>query len=350
MPETDAQTVMRRKLAPPRPPTVPGQGALQHMLAKTMPRDAEELLGLQVMVIEVTPAQQNKADVIAALTPHDLVYMMKSDKRSPGLCVLSPALLSALIEMQMSGRVSSGEPTDRVPTRTDGIVASDIVDRWISTAKTEAGHQEIADRVPFADHYRAGTVANARAADLALDPGEFRTLQVTLELAGGAKTGRLLFAIPVPKPYQGQANKGLAEEFCGAIVETRTKLSVVLTRLPSTLGQVSGLALGDVLEVPITALQAVSVEGHEGEQVATARLGQAGGKKAVRLLGQEPSAGPSLPGPGTSDFLGAALPAASRVVPNKNGGTSDMPGLSDLPELPDFPDLPELPDLPDLPD
>ena len=48
MSDTDVQTVMRRKLAPPRPPKVPGQDALQHMLAKTMPRDAEALLGLQV--------------------------------------------------------------------------------------------------------------------------------------------------------------------------------------------------------------------------------------------------------------------------------------------------------------
>jgi flagellar motor switch protein FliM len=348
--DTDAQTVLRRKLAPPRPQKVPGQDALQHMLAKTMPRDAEALLGLQVAVTGVTVAKRPKSEVISGLNPFDLVYLMKSEKGPPGLCMLSPMLLSGLIEMQMSGRVLGGDAAERRPTRTDGIVASDIVDRWISTAKAEAERLQILDRTPFADHYRAGTVADPRAADLALDPGEFRTLEISLELAGGIKSGQIAFALPVVRPGALPGNKGVAEEFCVAISETTTKLQVVLARLPSTLERAAGLSVGDILEVPISALQRVTMEGREGEPVATARLGQSAGRKAVRILGADAAAGGEAQLPGPAEFLGASLPTGAH--PNSTpevDGLPDLPDLPDLPELSDLPDLPDFPDLPDLP-
>ena len=348
MSDIDAQTVMRRKLAPPRPHKAPGQDALEHMLAKTMPRDAEALFGLQVAVTGVTPAKRQKSEVISAMNPFDLVYLMKSEKGPPGLCMLSPTLLSGLIEMQMSGRVLGGEAAQRRPTRTDGIVASDIIDRWLSSAKTEAEQQQILDRLPFADHYRSGVVSDARAADLALDPGEFRMLEISLELAGGIKSGLIAFALPVMRSVALPGNKGLAEELCVAIGDTTTKLQVVLARLPSTLERAAGLAVGDVLEVPISALQRVTMEGREGEPVAIARLGRSAGRKAVRILGADAALDGEAEPPGTPEFLGASLPAST--LSEKVPAVNDLPDLSDLPGFPELPDLPDLPELPDLPD
>lgn len=374
MSDTDAPPVLRRKLAPPRPSKAPGQGALRSMLAKTMPRDADKLLGLQIAVTEVTPGEARKPDVIKGLKPTDLIYLMKADKAAPGLCTLSPGLLSALIEMQMSGRVSTGEAAERTPTRTDGVVASDIVDRWIAAAKAEAAAQDILDRLPFAEHYRAATVPDARNADLALDPGMFRTLSVSLELASGAKSGVLFFAIPVRQERGRTLASGTADEFRDVVREARTALKVVLTRLPRTLAEARRLSVGDTLEVPIDALRAVTLESADGHAVATGRLGQSGGLKAVRITARAEAEDAKAGSTSAPGFMGAALPSGKGAAlpdpgvadavgpgPNVPGGdaardpalSTEVPALSDmedLPELPDLPDLPDLPELPDLPD
>lgn len=354
MSEIAAQTAMRRKLAPPRPAKAPGQSALQLLLAKTMPRDADRLLGLQIVVASVEPGAAKKADIVKALAPTDLIYLMKTDRGSPGLCILSPGLLSGLIEIQMSGRVSAGDPLDRVPTRTDGIVASDIIDRWIASAKAEAAAQEATDKLPFADHYRAGTVSDARNADLVLDPGSFRTLAVTLELCGGVKTGRLFFALPERSTGGIGQDGGAADRFRGVVREAEAQLSVVLAHLPRTLDQVRRLVVGDTLEIPIEALRTVALEAAGGKVVAMARLGQSGGQKAVRIPARgepDPSDAPGRPPP---DFLGAAIPGG-KVGGDMAGLLRPGTGIPDFPappsaEIEDFPELPELPALPDLPD
>lgn len=349
MSDPAAQPVLRRKLAPPRPSRVPGQGALQQMLAKTMPRDADKLLGLQIAVTGIETGEARKAEVIGALRPSDLVYLMKADRMAPGLCMVAPALLSGLIEMQVSGRVSGADPGNRMPTRTDGIVASDIVDRWIASAKSEAAAQDILDRLPFSEHYRAGTVADARYADLALDSGHFRTLKVTLDLSGGVKTGTISFALPVHVTGKVGMAGGTAQQFRQVIREVETQLSVVLARLPRTLEQARRLAVGDTLEIPIEALGRVGLETVDGNRVATARLGQSGGQKAVRILGRGAVEAATPPSKTRSEFLGVSVPG-DRGMPGSLALPSGMPDEDDLPDLPELPDFPELPDLPDLPE
>ena len=353
MPDTDAPTVLRRKLAPSRPPKAPGQSVLENMLKKTMPRDADELLGLQAVVSAVSPGREAKAGVLSRIGPFDLVFLMTMDNGAPGICVLSPGLLAGLIEVQMSGRVTSAEPPERPATRTDGIVVSDIVDRWISTAKREAATQGIADHLPFQEHFRVQTIPDLRSVDLALDPGEFRTLTIALDLANGAKSGSLRFAIPVNISGKSESPVDTAAQFRERVIETEARLSVVLARLPRSLHQVRRLEVGDVLDIPIEALCAVMLEGNSGDVVGTGRLGQSGGQKAVRIPSSASLAAAGAAQKGAPEFLGAGLlhdggraPAqtprgalAGAEQPTLSGAMpEDEGGFPDLPELPDFPD------------
>lgn len=196
MADTEALPVLRRKLAPTRPRKAPGQDVVQLLLANTMPRDADKLLGLEVAVMGVDAEVRPKAEVVAAIEEFDLVYLMKSEDGPQGVYCVSLGLLSAMAEMLMSGRVSVKEPAARAPTRTDGVVASDIVDRWIESARTEAKAQKVEERFPIGDYYRSTTLNGAKNAEPALDPIDYRTSTISLEVSGGARSGKIWFATP----------------------------------------------------------------------------------------------------------------------------------------------------------
>ena len=308
----------------------------------------------------------SKVDVIAALGPCDLTYAMKSDEGPPGLCSVSAGLLSGLIEVRVSGRVSNADTPDRVPTRTDGVVASDIVDRWVSTARAEARAQDIADRLPFRDYFRSDSLLGGRNAELALDPGEFRTLQIELNLSGGAKSGSLFFAIPAARAKNRGAEGNTAEEFRCAVIQNEARLNVILARLPRSIAEVRRMAVGDVLEIPIETLRAVTVEGMDGTAVATGRLGQLGGQKAVRVEAPEivpesdeavleflstavgPAADLAIGANDLPEMPGATELSCDAVAPDASIG--ELPELPDLPASPDPAGLPDLPELPNPPD
>ncbi|RZW12371.1 MAG: flagellar motor switch protein FliM [Rhodobacteraceae bacterium] len=345
MSDSAAQSVLRRKLAPHRPPAMPGQQALLHMLAKTMPRDADDLLGLQLAVTGVEAGRISKSGLIAALHPTDLIFLMQSDPPAPGLCTLSAPLLAGLIEVQMSGRVSAADPPDRPPTPVDGIVASKIVDRWIATAKDEALAQEMPDCLPFVRHVRARMLGGARNADLTLDPVDFTTLSITLDLADGARTGTLSFALPAATARHQPVCHNIADDFRAVLMDTKTGLSAVLARLPQTLRAVKALAPGDILDVPTTALGAVTLEDGNGRVLARGRLGQMGGSKAVRLSRPERGAGVEADPAGFRD----AGPADAPRRPPPAEPAAALPTLPDveIPAATDPPDLPEVPGRPD---
>lgn len=363
MPDTDAQPVLRRKLAPPRPQRSQGQGSLHLLLAMTMPRDAEELLGLQVGVIELSIEQRPKAQVIAGIDDKALIYLMKSDGSPKGICLVEPGLLAGLIEVQMSGRVSASAPPERRATTVDGIVASDIIDKWIASAKAEAAEQGLLERLPFRQHYRSQTLADARSADLALDPGEYTVMKVVLELSGGAKSGALTFVIPLRSVRSAAPSTAGPADLSGSLMETRAALSVVLARIPQSIGQVSRLEVGDVIDVPISALGNVILEDREGRVISTGRLGQKGGRKAVLIAADEPGDGGEPAENRGTEFIGAKMrPASIEPKAPEPGQADDLADLTELPVLPEvdgldaaageagFPELPDLPDLPELPD
>ncbi len=373
---SDGVTVLRRKLAPSRPSSVPGGSSVEAMLRKTMPRDADDLLSLDLAVISVQQGKRDKAGLLDDIQPTDLIYLMDGEDEARGICKISPSLLAGLTEIQMSGRVTSSDPPERVPTRTDGIVAGEIVDRWISTATDTSREENLTDALPIAGFQRANGVLDKRNTDLSIDPQTYRTMTIELSLGGGAKSGTLFFATPEPGGSDSAGQSKAATQMRKHLPQIEAPLRAVLVRLPVGVGRVQRMAVGDLVEVPIESLQSVRLEGMDGRMIAMARLGQLNGMRAVRLAGEEaPRA--ALAAPAAEVAVNAAeglsaelspvpdLPDLPDIPPADEGtGLPELPdlpdlpapgdeghaGLPDLPELPDLPDLPDLPALPDLPD
>lgn len=131
-----------------------GDGAVEALLRVEVPRVADQLLALQADVQAVTLSTMEQASVVADLGRHDMICMMTRDARDVGLLVVDFGLLTALVKIQTLGQVTSVPAKTSVPTRTDAVVVSDMLDKWMADVARLAGDAGLAQDVPFAGFVR----------------------------------------------------------------------------------------------------------------------------------------------------------------------------------------------------
>ncbi|MCG6885527.1 MAG: hypothetical protein LJE62_17400, partial [Silicimonas sp.] len=102
--------VLRQKLAATRAPKRPAGVSVEALLRKTMPRDADAAVSLDISVTGFQSASEDKPTLLESLAPTDLVYLVQSAEGARGIVRLDKGLVSALIEVQMSGRVAPSPP------------------------------------------------------------------------------------------------------------------------------------------------------------------------------------------------------------------------------------------------
>lgn len=348
-------SVLKRKLAPPLVKAL-AECAVETLLRKTMPRDADKLFSLDLVVDDVSFSEANKDRVIQGLVASDLVNRLSDGSRAGGLCILSADLLAGLIEIQLYGYVTNAAPPERKPTRTDGIVAATLVDAWLSSAQSGAEDDGM-EPLPFDGFSRCDGVLDQRNAALLIEPGTYSLMTVNMTLGDAGKSGKLTLAWP-KKTQPDAPDANLSIRMQKHLVRMEVPLKVVLTRLPLPIEKVRALAIGDVINVPSEALLSVKLEGVDGTPVGTGRLGQLNDMRAVRLVSDRAVQQPvALAAP--EDTPQGAPPNMQELTSLPELATSprDIQQMSaaeatpvDLPELPDFPDGLDLPDLPALPD
>ena len=141
-------------------------------------------------------------------------------------------------------------------------------------------------------------------------------LQAEVSLAGGAKVGEVILALPANGRGQrpqarleaelALAGPSFAEALGAQVRLTDCRLDAVMARLTLPLRQVMEMAVGDVLPLASAALETVALETLDGRRVSLCRLGQIRGMRAVRIVeaGQRAFVAP-LP----------SVPAAPAAVP-----------------------------------
>lgn len=356
-------SVLKRKLVP-RLAKALVDCTVETLLRKTMPRDADRLCGLDLVVDDVAFIDTDAGDLISALAETELVYRMTNEKGANGLCIVSPELLAGLIESQLYGYVTSAEAPERKPTRTDGIVVAALVDAWISSALSVSAHEGMA-AMPFAGYTRQDGVLDQRNAGLLIEPSRYSKMVVKLTLGDNAKSGTLCLAWP-ERAQQGLTGEHLSNRMARHLSKLNAPMRVVLARLPLSMDRVRGLKKDDIIDVPLAALVSVKLEGVDGTPIATGRLGQANGLRAVRLNSENGRAtltalaAPDVTTPGKPPDMAdlTTLPSVATMpdihdlpdIPPIGGGLPGLPDLPDMGELPDLSKIGALPDLPELPD
>lgn len=277
--------ILRRKLgAAPADP-----GALTAWRA-ALTRAALDGIGLELTVVRATDDRRSPAELLDLVADNGLLAMLEGPQGGSGLLAIPADLLAAIIEAQTIGTIATTAPPPRRPTRIDAAMAAPLIDRALTLLAAMLGGA--ADFAWTAGFRYASFIGEARTLALLLEDEAHRTLGLTLTVAGTARGGTLLLALPArgrapaPPPVRrrdhfdaGIWQHNLHEAVTGA----EMPLTATIGRLQLPLHQVMGLAAGMILPLGTAGVDRIALETGSGIVVAEGLLGQHRGNRALRL-------------------------------------------------------------------
>ena len=359
MSETGTGSILRRKAVDGR----------QEHLARSMPppkalrlgleRAAEKGLALALDVASMQYELVGHEALAVRLDSQALLAVLDGDNGEPAALAIETQALAGLVEHATIGRVIARPAPGRVPTRVDAALVTPFVNDALAwfVALIEAEGP-----VPgWLQGYRFGAMAaGPRTLSLALTAHDYHLFEMDLSLAGGAKSGRLVVALPDCRIAQQKADAARGDArsekaFQAAVKTAPAEMRAVLTRLSVPITRLQSLAVGDRLTVAGDAVQDTILESATGEEVARVQFGQVNGMRAVRLRNmglpgaEEAAQGDGFvaeksPGQGNNelDELLAAETALDALLPpveddpagdDPTGDDLDGDDLSDLDDL-----------------
>jgi flagellar motor switch protein FliM len=320
--------ILRRK-AKQAPVRRPRDGAGE-VWRRVLPRLAADGIGLELTVAGVT---EQTVDLHAELASDDgalLLFLTDAYGAPGGLAVADAPLVTALVEVQTTGRVTSARRDPRRPTAVDAALVRHALDGWLA-GLADARGEVTAPSV-------LGQAPDVRAALLKLEEGRWTETHVDLDLGGGKRAGRLTLYLPIAQEARPDDPAALHD----MVRPVETVMEAVLCRLRLPLRSVLTLAPGQVVPLPGVSVRRIALEAPLGRPLAQVHLGQSRGFRAVRILPPDATDDPGLahrpaPRPAGDDLLSHL----AQVAPAPSGhGLPPLPGV-DLPPPPQsgLPDL-----------
>lgn len=276
---------IRQKLSAAKPVVETG---LDRVWRMALARAARDEIAMELAVTGLGVDRHSLAELLELMPDHAFLAMLEGPGACGGLMALSPDVLAAMIEQQTMGRVLAQPAVPRRPTRTDAAMVAGVVDAALDGLGS--GLATDPDLVWAGDYHYASFLEEARPLGLLLEDADFRVLRAEVLLGEGAKTGQILLALPAkgrgrgpavlapPTPEAGNFTADLGEQ----VMASDALLEAVLYRLTIPLSAVMGLAEGDLVPLPMAALDTITFEA-SGRRVAEGKLGQNRGMRAVRL-------------------------------------------------------------------
>lgn len=270
--------LIRTSAADPGKPSARAQ-LLQEVLGVIFPRDAGKLIDLKVEVSGLNISEASEEELLAALLPDDLCFLLHASGRDSGVCVVSAGLWAGIVENLIFGQVTDSKPEERKPTQTDAAIVGEMLDRWLSSADRECS--EAGMPIGLNGYRRDQALISARACELEIEPGGFDVTRISLSLGEGVKTGSLTVYLPQIREKVVHDTKAIMRR---NVHEIAPPLSAILTRRSISYDHVQALQVGDVIDIPLSAMSEVALEAKDGSTVTKGRLGQMNGLRAVRLM------------------------------------------------------------------
>jgi flagellar motor switch protein FliM len=265
----------------------------------SLARAARDGMGLALDVSRQSISRHSLAELIELLADQSLIVILDEDQGDGlGLLVMAPPVLAGLTEMLTMGRITPAPSPARKPTRTDAAMVSDLIDAALTGLEAvlagEADHT-------WAKGYRyASFLDDPRPLSLLLDELPYRVIRAEVQLAGGAKSGEVLLALPderraarqqsaLPQPQDAARVAAFAQDLSAQVDAVECRLDAVLARIKLPLARIMALTAGEVLPLPTAALDRICLEGIDTVALAEGKLGQHRGMRAVRLSTQAAS-------------------------------------------------------------
>lgn len=331
-------------------------------LRVTLAKVADDLCNMAMAAIGVR-VEQRRGDALGDLFDDaSLLMSLDGPLGSRAAAVFDAALVGGLIQQQTMGKVMPElDGAVRRMTTTDAAICAPFLDTLLQRA---ALLPETEDERALLQGYRFGSRPDdARLLHMTLEAAEYQVVYITVDIAGGQRQGQIVLCMPsivqIAEKTRGtggdartgdgvlpRRKKWLNETVLGLHID----LNIALARLSMPLNAVSALAVGDTLNLGVTAFDKSRVLTMDGCNVGRGTLGQIGGVRALRVEHQKTAATPKRR---ASDRVGLDLPD---VAGDGTGTqTSDirasgaMAQTNGIDGMPDMPDLAKLPDMSDLP-
>ena len=246
------------------------------------------------MAITVTMVQQVKISNKAIQSETDgdgLLVLLDGATGARGAAQLDCQFLTALIEMQTTGKVRPSQADPRPVTRTDAAIAAPLLDAVLARYDEQLSEND-PDFKPV--QFRFGDMMeDARALSLALEDPEFDLYRLTLDLEDGAKTGQLTLILPhrnVKPRAEAQAKPRLSADtqtLEDSAMDAQVALDAVLAQVKIPLKDVCAFAPGMVLPLDRDCLQKTELTAVDGKVIARVRMGQMNGMRAVLFVSDD---------------------------------------------------------------
>lgn len=288
-----ANAALARKLSAgqdgvPEPPR-----SILRALRLGLARSAGEGLGLPLSVIGAKQATRAQPELADRVPDGWLLLMFTTEQAGAAAICLDPGCVSAIVQQQTIGMVTSGSPSDRVFTDTDAAMAAPLLEDMMSRARGLV--ETSVDITNLSGIEYASRAEDMRTLMLAMVDERYRVADLTVELAGGVRQGELCIMLPeLPlaedeKAGQETVSDRSLDQASGVM---QAELHVVLSRISLPLTALSGLTPGDVLPLTGSKLDKVEILTIDRVKSAIGRLGQSGGMRAVRINESQPTTAP----------------------------------------------------------
>lgn len=255
-------------------------------LRVAMTRAADKALGLSLTVQSVSEEILGLDDAIGTFPTEFLYISMICDGEIIGMMGVDSQLRAASIEMQTMGRLSKNNPAERAATGADMTMLMPLCTMLMAQiAETTMGSE--------LEGWTTGVTLgpkfeSLRAAGLAVEDAEFRTMRLSIDLAVSERRAELLLMLPnhqlAPKVEAVKvADLSWGAKMSAAVALAPATLDAILHRMTLPLGFVDTLKVGDEIPLLGATVGSVRLFAPDGVLVSEARLGQSGGKRAVRI-------------------------------------------------------------------
>lgn len=294
--------VIRRKLAAARAAAAEGGPGADRGWRLALARAARDVMKLPLDVTALRLTRGALAELLELPAERALFAVLEGPGEGMGLLSLAPAVLQGLIEVQTLGRVQSAPAAARRPTRTDAAMVAGLIDAALTGLEQTLAQE--ADLVWAGGFRYASFLDDPRPLGLLLDDCTYRILRAEVALAGGARSGEVILALPAEgrgalpdlaaaAPAEDDGGPAFTHALADRVAAAPAVLQGVMARLVLPLSAVMALRPGEVLALPAAALDRISLEGIDGRRAGEGKLGQNRGMRALRLTvgsGAEPAA------------------------------------------------------------
>ena len=305
-------------------------------LRRALSRTADSLWELALVTQGVQQEIVDHDGCLEVLAPGHLLILMEGPEGARGLVSVDREIMTGLIEIQTIAKVTRMPVEDRPLTPTDAAMMAPLLDGALERFEANLdGNPDLAQLRGF----RFGAIVeDARTAGLLIEAASFRAFRVTLDLEAGTRRGDIQIILPIREVASAPDP---AADLRPGPHETRlmlvpARIETVLARIRLPLGKANALRPGDLLELPSMAQEKAELIAPKGHRLASGRLGQMNGFRAIRLdlpAGVRAAKPAEAAPPAPVDEPRAPVPALSVPATQIEAPAEEAESLPDLPAL-----------------